>query len=831
MLAAEDLRTASDQRDIDALVAHASSVPALLVVCAPPGYGKVDLLDRAVEMAGSGGLGTVTRIDPVQGRMDPGAAARAVLEASGEDLVVIDDHRWSDGAALSEALNVRFSSRERPRVWIAVRHVKELALARLLAAGTAEVVDWRSLRLGKADIRRRAERIPPRFRKVVASLGHTWPAAHSLLRRWAQRATPDQAEWDELAIVAASGLDSFIEQEVIPLLEPEELEALVQLSISGMIDLESREAGPRGAAATRAALRAVAKLEGLLERSGDRVVIHPALRLWLSARFEASPCEQQTRTLLQTARSFEQRGDLVGAARLYRRAGQEDGIERLAVDAGSLLIWITRGFSVIREILEHAGPALVAKSPVLALMQCIVLMKTGRIAEAKSLFESVSVTRRTKTADLLRDREIVSVSLAIYGCDVLPETDFERFRLVMAQTGDNPGLKSLMSTFACALYLQDARFDASLASLVDARVHARNADSRYNLMFLSLHEASICIAQGALQQARRALADARKRWRREFVDDEGAETVMAALAASVEYELGQVSAARNSVRRSAYRMPNSEAWFDIYAAAYEPMARILVADHGLGTALEALSDQRRKLIAQGLPRVSALLQNLSVVLAGETWVNAGGDGMDCLDVAPLPEKPTWQEREFHALACAYAAEHADDPDGATRTLRNALRESERDGLRRSSLRYRMALATLLLRRGDQRASSELGQALRLGARIGARQVFVHSLGNRLTDTVSVAVGADDGAPADLLRFVETLCASRQHSDQSGKLVLSTRETEVLKALSEGGSDKVIGRLLNMSEHGVRFHLKSIYRKLNVHDRVSALHQARGLGVI
>lgn len=831
MVVSEDSQSAADQRDVDALAAHASSVPGLLVVCAPSGFGKVDLLNRAMEMVKNGRTGKVSRIDPVQCRADPDAPARSIMDASGDELVIIDDHRLSDGAAISEALNVRFASREPPRVWIAVRHIKELSLARLLADGTAEVIDWRNLRLTESELRKRAEKIPARFRKVVAHLGQAWPAACSLLGRWAQRAAPDQAEWSELAIIAASGVDSFIEQEVIPLLTLDELDALVQLSISEMIDPESYDLGTTGAERGRAALRAVAKLDGLLERLGDRIVMHPALRIWLSARFEASPREHQTQTLLRTARSFEQRDDLVGAARLYRRAGLEQEIERLVIDRGSLLIWITHGFPVIREILEQAGPALVATSPVLGLMQCIVFMKTGRIAEAKASFESINISKRAQTPGLLRDREIISVTLAVYGCDILAERDFERFRMVIAQTADIPSLKSLMSTLACSLYLQSARFDAALASLIDARVHARNADSRYNLMFLSLHEASICLAQGALQQARRALADARKRWRRDFVDDHGAETVMAALGASLEYELGQISAARTSVRRSAYRMPNSEAWFDIYAAAYEPMARILVADHGLGPALEALADQRRKLVAQGLPRVSALLQNLAVVLAGETWVSNGGQGLAYSDIAPLDEKTTWQEREFHALASAYVAEQRDDHRCAQQILRNALRGSDRDGLQRSSLRYRMALTAMLLRRGDAKTGAELERSLRLGARLGARQVFVHSLGNKLKDTVASVVGNGEGKPADLRRFVEALSASRQHSDNSGKLVLSARETEVLKALSEGGSDKVIGRLLNMSEHGVRFHLKSIYRKLNVHDRVSALHQARGLGAI
>jgi LuxR family maltose regulon positive regulatory protein len=42
-------------------------------------------------------------------------------------------------------------------------------------------------------------------------------------------------------------------------------------------------------------------------------------------------------------------------------------------------------------------------------------------------------------------------------------------------------------------------------------------------------------------------------------------------------------------------------------------------------------------------------------------------------------------------------------------------------------------------------------------------------------------------------------------------------------------DKQIGRRLGITEHAVRYHLKNIYRKLGVHDRVGALSRARDVG--
>lgn len=48
--------------------------------------------------------------------------------------------------------------------------------------------------------------------------------------------------------------------------------------------------------------------------------------------------------------------------------------------------------------------------------------------------------------------------------------------------------------------------------------------------------------------------------------------------------------------------------------------------------------------------------------------------------------------------------------------------------------------------------------------------------------------------------------------------LSTREIEVLHQLVEGKTNKEIGSALAVSKNTVEFHLKNLYRKLNVQTR-------------
>ena len=51
--------------------------------------------------------------------------------------------------------------------------------------------------------------------------------------------------------------------------------------------------------------------------------------------------------------------------------------------------------------------------------------------------------------------------------------------------------------------------------------------------------------------------------------------------------------------------------------------------------------------------------------------------------------------------------------------------------------------------------------------------------------------------------------------------LTPREKEILIHLADGGSNKHIARILNISDGTVKLHVKAILRKLNIHSRVEA----------
>jgi DNA-binding NarL/FixJ family response regulator len=61
--------------------------------------------------------------------------------------------------------------------------------------------------------------------------------------------------------------------------------------------------------------------------------------------------------------------------------------------------------------------------------------------------------------------------------------------------------------------------------------------------------------------------------------------------------------------------------------------------------------------------------------------------------------------------------------------------------------------------------------------------------------------------------------------------LTERELEILRALSEGNSNKEIAKFLWLAEQTVKFHLTNIYRKLDVSSRTEAVHWAYRHGLL
>lgn len=93
---------------------------------------------------------------------------------------------------------------------------------------------------------------------------------------------------------------------------------------------------------------------------------------------------------------------------------------------------------------------------------------------------------------------------------------------------------------------------------------------------------------------------------------------------------------------------------------------------------------------------------------------------------------------------------------------------------------------------------------------------------------------DEGAfldPAVTAKVFSEIKKEKESLSSPDKAALSQRELEVLTRLVSGLKDRDIGEALHISEHTVRSHIKSIYRKLNVSTRAQAALKASQQGIV
>jgi len=96
---------------------------------------------------------------------------------------------------------------------------------------------------------------------------------------------------------------------------------------------------------------------------------------------------------------------------------------------------------------------------------------------------------------------------------------------------------------------------------------------------------------------------------------------------------------------------------------------------------------------------------------------------------------------------------------------------------------------------------------------------------------AVAEGLWVGAPS-LVKSLIRLNGRRDSSSEESLIEpLTAREMEVIQLMAQGLANKQIALALGISEHTVKFHLSSLYAKLNITSRTEAVKRGIELGLI
>lgn len=179
-------------------------------------------------------------------------------------------------------------------------------------------------------------------------------------------------------------------------------------------------------------------------------------------------------------------------------------------------------------------------------------------------------------------------------------------------------------------------------------------------------------------------------------------------------------------------------------------------------------------------------------------------------------------RMKEAIAGAYVAMAAHDDARAEAALHKAAGLAATISRGREIIMVKALQAVVMERQGQSGARAKLLEARELAS--------LHGL-ERLIRDLHPAAAALLGEPAPSAPAAPAAAAAERAVVAVSGGLLTAKETEVLRLLASGLSNKLIARTMDISDETVKWHLKNLFSKLSAGSRRHAVDRARLLGLV
>lgn len=752
-------------------------------------------------------------------------------------LLVLDDLECAtdpESAALlsfvlrgaARCLHVALSCRELPA---------GLDAAVAVLGADSEVLTVDDLRFSSADVARFFDfRLSRSELAEVVEEAAGWPIA---LRMWCAEVEPDVPG---NGVVARDIVENWIEGRFMSGFPDRERELLLDISLFDWFDATLVDEVLEQPEALDALLR-MPRLAGLLapeDGAGGAHRLHPVLRRY---------CEERRRKTLARYRRIQRRiglamarrGQTVLAMRHALSAGDPDLAGRLLIDAGGLRVWLQQGAERFVAADRMLTDGTVASDVRLAMVRCVAQAVSGDIAAARRTFAWLGPRLTAAQANgekLDVEACMVRAILVRNGCEPVGSAAVDALVAETRRLADLPTVEAVvrgtMEYGLCLYHSLRAEFEAALEHGRRARALVLERSS-YVRLIVDFQCGQVAMAQGSVQEAVKFYHSGRRAATGRFAG-------YPRLAAMGHLQMREIDRERNRITEDAHDaglaklLLRSGVDLGCYVVASDLAVDHALESNGPDRALSVLDEIWEQARAKGMPALERYLAGARVAIladvgrvddAERTWTAAAlpVEDAECLDLGGQ----SW--REMEVVSCARLRMRiARREHEAARRFGHALVDvAAQRGLLRTRLR---ALALLILAERRAGAHDEavrlVGEYVALCAASGYVRALVRT-GEAGAKALGDYLRANpDGVLADRAEAVRRAMAR-------GKAVVPVfrgKQREVLERLATH-SDKDIAAALGLTAHGVRYHVRTIFRKLEVSGRAAAVRRARAIGML
>lgn len=775
------------------------------------------------------------------------------IEAAGRPvLLMLDDYHLVESSD-NDAL-MGFLLRNRPdhlHLVVAMRSRPGFPVSALRLAGTLAEVTEAALRFTAAQVQHYfAGRLGADDIAHLIDRTEGWPVAVQLARLWLDQ-QGDVAQWVRGFTGSRDEMAAYIAEQVVSGLPDHLRDFLAATSILERVNGDLADA-VCGTADGWSLLEELARRNSLifpLDREGLWFRYHQLLREFLAGWLRRHRGRDLPALHGAASRWYEGRGQLVDAVRHAALADDMDRVVALIGSNDCMLVLLSRGAHVVDAILSHVPASVAAREPRIQVAQALRAAKRGQLAEARALSDAIRAHHRAAAPDrpdpVEADLLVMEGLLSAYQDIPLSQERLEALEQVGARLNSGDYYQGFVNNILCIMHYRQGEVAFAAATAATADRLFGKVNSVYGRIFIAIHQGFFHIERLRLEAAAEALDRAQSLANADIPDDRRLHAIIQVFRAALFHERGDREPGDELILEGLRGVEEGEGWVEVFAIGYRTAAGLAFARAGLAPALAILDRGESVARDRALPRLSALLLGMRIdllrragqVAVARALVDETGfsvDGAHC--ARPGPFQRLEAVEAGLTLAALLLAEGR--PEVALDLLAPLAAPARAGGLDRGIARMQLLRALALAALGRlPEAVPDLRQLLSLTREEGARQLFVDQGAPvvALLRQLVAQVGAAGLARANLDWIADLLVALGDHDGAGDRglpaLLLTPREREILRALADGGSNKVIARRLDMTDNAVKFHMKNIFRKLGANDRKLALAIAERQGLL
>lgn len=771
----------------------------------------------------------------------------SIAEAQERVVLILDEFEALGAEAVERVIHpILEYAPDNLHVSIATRVDSALRIARLEARGQAVRIGAPRLAFTLADLTAiLSDQCDCATIQRLFTLTQGWPVAIRMIRSACDiEATVAHMLAD--AGFVAGRLASYLADEVLRGIDQNSLEFLMDISLIDQVDCELADY-LRERRDSHALFQSLSLLDAFVQPVDSvRLTfrLHPLFREHLYAKFAVTAPARLKALQLRAADWFSNTGDLVEAVRRCVLAGEPTHAVALIAKAGGVNIYFKEGVSRLRSIMRMLPEAGAFEDQHLILIRCLLNLKSGRIAAARQLMDSLSA--RTPGAGAhaglssgsgMPAALVIDMVVCIVEGKTISRAACEQMEANLSELSiGEPGKKGQLLTVLLHGALQRGEFGEAQRFAELAVPAFESAGAMYGLAYNHLHLGYVKFAQGDSREAEHQYKIGQRLAKKFFGDDHGLRLIANILLVEVKYERGETQAMALAARASPQLLEHHEAWFEIVAAGYTAFVGCTFDEHGVDAALDIIDGgmayaRRNELHAQ---------EDFLTLLRIELYLRAGriADARALVNTAdfggekrlPSEHEVGWRRRDA-ALQVEVRLRIAEgDSPRALALLERHCAHTDAERHVKSRIRHLLLYMMAYRQLGDlAQAGRHLDTALSLSARTGGIRAFLNER-EEIEPALRSYVSLQDesgvnSAAVQQARLILDRFGSVSAPAATGSM-LSRTENRVLQELGSGFSNKVIARQIGVSESTVRFHLRNIFQKLKVRSRLEAVTIAR-----